>query len=136
MTEQLKQTVKCKDCGRILDEPSNTQIDESAPCPSGGSKPRHFEIGISVTVEAHAKLGIKARRGGKSGRPFLESVSGDDLYRKTGRWMSLERVVDRENNKYKEVVSDPETGEVVHHCEEPLSQHKGHGSAKSMKHEP
>ena len=44
--------------------------------------------------------------------------------------MTKERSIDRDNNKYKEVVTDPETGKVVHHCEEFLSKHKGHGSAK------
>jgi hypothetical protein len=30
-----------------------------------------------------------------------------------------------------EVVTDPETGNVVHRSEEPLSEHRGHGSARS-----
>jgi hypothetical protein len=29
-----------------------------------------------------------------------------------------------------EHIVNPNTGEVIHHCEEPLSQHQGHGSAK------
>jgi|TARA_B110001450_G_C17324859_1_gene360958 hypothetical protein len=33
-------------------------------------------------------------------------------------------------DEYKEKVTDRETGEVIHHSEEPLSDHFGHGSAK------
>ena len=129
MSEKVIPTVKCQDCGEVLNETPATQADERGPCPACGSKARHFEVVISETVEVHEKLGLKARHG-KSGKPFLESVSGDDLHRKSGKWMSLERVIDRENDKYKEIVTDPKTGEIIHHCEEPLSQHQGHGSAK------
>jgi len=44
--------------------------------------------------------------------------------------MKLSRVIDRDNDIYHEVVTDPETGEVVHECREPLSQHRQHGTAK------
>ena len=44
--------------------------------------------------------------------------------------MVKKRVIDRGNNWYEEVVVDEETGKVVHENCEPLSDHKGHGSAK------
>lgn len=47
--------------------------------------------------------------------------------------MQKERLIDWGNDRYKEVVTDPETGIIVHHCEEPLSKHRGHGSAKKTK---
>jgi hypothetical protein len=47
--------------------------------------------------------------------------------------MQLTRIIDREKDLYKEVVKDPDTGEIVHECEEPLSQHIGHGTAKCKK---
>jgi hypothetical protein len=31
---------------------------------------------------------------------------------------------------YEEVVIDDETGETIHECREPLSDHTGHGSAR------
>jgi hypothetical protein len=77
----------------------------------------------------HASLGYKAKSQGK-GKPHLEGKTGDDLHRKTGKWMFLERVFDHAKNWYKELITDPETGEVVRHCEEPLTDHGGHGSAK------
>ncbi len=132
MSEQSKSTMKCQDCDEVLNEPTDTPVDQRSPCPNCGSKARHFEVVISETIEVHEKLGVKARHGVK-GKPFLESVSGDDLHRKSGKWMTLERVIDRENDKYKETGTDSKTGEVVHHCEEPLSQHQGHGSDKKKK---
>jgi len=48
-------------------------------------------------------------------------LSGDDLHRKSGKWMKKEQLIDRAKDHYKEVVTDPETGSVVHHCDEPLS---------------
>jgi hypothetical protein len=72
---------------------------------------------------------MKARHG-TSGRPFHEAKFGADLHRATGRWMERELVIDRENDRYGERVIDPETGEIVYLCEEPLSQHQGHGTAK------
>ena len=37
---------------------------------------------------------------------------------------------DRDTDEYVERVTDIETGQVIHECVEPFSQHVGHGSAK------
>jgi hypothetical protein len=42
-------------------------------------------------------------------------------------------LVDRQNDRYLERVWDPESGDIIHECEEPLTQHAGHGSAKAKK---
>jgi hypothetical protein len=44
--------------------------------------------------------------------------------------MKHSRIIDRDNDSYHEIVMDPISGKVVHECKEPLSQHRGHGSAK------
>lgn len=75
------------------------------------------------------KRGIKRRRDGER-KPYREEVDGDDFWRIGRRWMRLARTIDRENDWYSEIIIDPRTGEVVHRCEEPLSAHRGHGSAK------
>ena len=41
-----------------------------------------------------------------------------------------ERHIDRNNNRYHEKVDCPITGEVLHECDESLSQHVGHGADK------
>lgn len=43
--------------------------------------------------------------------------------------MQRDLMIDRENDRYFERVVDPETGKVLRICEEPLSQHQGHGTA-------
>ena len=42
-----------------------------------------------------------------------------------------ERLIDRKNNRYVESVIARGTGEIIHHRDEPLSDHKGHGSDKA-----
>jgi len=75
------------------------------------------------------KLKLKARHGA-TGKPFRETIVGDDLNRKMDRWVKREMIIDRENDLYEEIVTDPQCGEILHHCREPLTQHKGHGAAK------
>jgi len=90
---------------------------------------KHFNIRMEDTLEFHGSLGFKAKKQGV-GKPYLEGRTGDNLHHKTGKWMLLERVIDRAKNWYKELISDPETGKVVRHCEEPLSDHRDRGSAR------
>ncbi|MBI3573584.1 zinc ribbon domain-containing protein [Candidatus Kaiserbacteria bacterium] len=90
---------------------------------------KHYDIHLEDTLEFHASLGYKAKSQGK-GKPYVEGRTGDDLHRKTGKWMLLERVIDRAKNWYKELITDPETDAVVRHCEEPLADHRDHSSAK------
>ena len=66
----------------------------------------------------------------EEGQVISELSSGDDLWRIKNRWMNKNRVIDWKNNRYRETISDSQTGEVIHHCDEPLDLHQGHGSAK------
>lgn len=77
-------------------------------------------------------LTYKLKRSGR-GKPAVEGFTGDDLHRKSGRWMHKVQIVDRENDRYFKKVVDPATGEVVRTCEERLSEHQGYGSAKGRK---
>lgn len=125
-------TVSCGKCKIPLDEDSNIESKDRKPCPKCGSTSRTFHVSIHESITFRDKLGMRARHGGQ-GKPFLETVSGDDLHRKSGKWMKLERTIDRENDEYHEIVIDPSTEEIVHECKEPLSEHKGHGAAKFKK---
>ena len=60
----------------------------------------------------------------------IEQQAGDDFHRASGKWFKKERIIDRENDRYYEKFTDPDTGVVTRFCDEPLSQHVGHGSAK------
>jgi hypothetical protein len=61
-------------------------------------------------------IGVKAKRLGQK-KPYVHR----------------QRVIDRDNDRYFEKITDYDTGEIIHYCEEPLSQHINHGSAKSKK---
>jgi hypothetical protein len=63
-------------------------------------------------------------------RPTLELRMGQ--YRSSsGTWVELDRRIDRRADWYFEEVKDCATGSVLRSCSEPLSSHKGRGSARS-----
>lgn len=75
---------------------------------------------------------MKARRPGYK-KPIWEAKVGADVHRKTGRWSHVEQHIDRLNNRYRKIVVDEDTGEVLRDVDEPLSVHTGRGSAKYAK---
>ena len=125
-------SVLCGKCKLALKEDPHIQPDQRIPCPSCGSTARIFQVTIHDSIVMKSKLGMKAKHPGVK-KPFIEEIIGDDLHRKTNKWMNLSRVYDRENDLYIETVTDPIAGEVVHQCIEPLSKHTGHGTAKYKK---
>jgi len=120
--------VQCGDCKIELNEDPRSSPEERAPCPRCGSMKRHVRISMSDNITLHSRRDLKARHP-ESSKPFLEQRVGDDFHRKTGVWNVIERTIDRARNWYKKKVVDTRTGAVIHHREEPLSDHVGHGSA-------
>jgi phage FluMu protein Com len=128
-TPMTTQSVHCAKCNALIDEPPKTKPQDRKPCPACGSTARLFKKKLEATLSFHDSVRMKLTNAA-TGKTTLEQFSGDDLHRKSGKWMMKQRVIDREKDKYKEVVTDPETGKVVRHCEEPLTKHTGRGSAK------
>ena len=82
---------------------------------------------IQVAERQRMRLrGFRLRRGRRS----REIDQGHDLHHRTGRWSLLHRLIDRRNDRYQERIVDAETGQVLQEVDEPLSAHRGHGSAK------
>lgn len=125
---EVKQVVKCGRCKQELDETPGLPADKRKPCPHCNSKSRFFEVEIDTELKFHTELKAKARHPGP-GKHFLELKIGDSLHIASGIWNKLERVIDRAKGRYKEVITD-RAGKEIHRCEESLSEHKGHGSAK------
>jgi hypothetical protein len=121
--------VNCGSCGLLLDEDTSTPSKIRSPCPACGSVTRSIHVSVHETLTVRERLGMKGRHA-NGGKPFIEQVHGADLHRDTGRWRELSRVIDRGKDLYHEVIKDPATGEVLHECKEPLSEHRGHGAAK------
>ena len=80
-------------------------------------------------VSVKSSLDLKAKGGGR-GKPFMAVKEGDSLSISRGRWMRVLQIVDRRNNRYRKVVTDPETGEVLRDVDEPLTDHTGRGDAR------
>ncbi|MEA2202883.1 MAG: hypothetical protein QOI89_3591 [Solirubrobacteraceae bacterium] len=118
--------VKCKRCG--FEFPDKASIDETTlPCPRcGATEGRTFHVRVEDSASVRELLATKAKRVGEK-KPYVESQGGQQLHRITGRWMNKRRVIDRDADLYGEVVTDAETGVIVHECREPLSEHRGHG---------
>jgi len=122
--------VLCGKYGLSLDEPSNLAPVQRTPCPACGSAVRDISVFAEDYAEVRERVGLKVRKAGVR-KPVLETVSGDDLTVATGRWVHRERTIDRAGDRYRERVVDPLTGDVIRDVDEPLSGHRGRGSAKS-----
>lgn len=132
MDNNMSATIKCTDCGaKLPDEWLGTV--ERAPCPECGS--RFKTISLNIVEEAGLELHdcisgkMKDKNFNSKKNPRYEFFEGDDLRKSDGKWMQKRRIIDKTNDNYLEKVVDPETGDVVHSCEEPLSEHFGHGAA-------
>jgi DNA-directed RNA polymerase subunit RPC12/RpoP len=132
MTEKLSM-VTCGQCGKVLDEPSNVPAEERTPCPDCGSKDRHVGKRVPDGVEVRDGIRGKARSGeaGKpGGKPWLTTMSEPSWSHARQKWMHREKTENRRDNRYTEVVKDPDTGETIHEVDEPLTDHRGHGAAQ------
>ncbi len=125
MSDQL---VACGSCGVPIDESADVPIEDRMPCPQCGSTAREFSVRLKVEAKAQVGLGFKQKRPG-SNKPIAEGFTGRELRKSVGDFVDKERLIDRENDRYREkVVTD--SGEVIRDVDEPLSEHRDYGSAK------
>ncbi len=127
----MENNCTCTNCNTQVDASTDT-TELRAACPSCGSSARNYHVHIEESVVIRDGLGLKAKRPGQK-RPYFESKSVPDLSISRKKVVHLERVLDRDNDRYFEQVTDYETGEVIHKRDEPLTAHVGHGSAKHKK---
>jgi DNA-directed RNA polymerase subunit RPC12/RpoP len=123
--------ITCTDCGAAIDEPVDTPIEERKPCPKCGSKMRNKTILLSEGIQVRDF--VKARGKDVSGRRIFEVRAGDSLFRLTGKYNHLERKIDWRNAWYYEQIINGETGEIIAYQNHPLTEHRGHGSARKKK---
>ena len=120
--------VECALFKTVIDASRDTP-DSRTPCPTCGGLRRTIHVSITETVTARAGISVKAKRQGQS-RPYIEDRGMPCYSASRGKTVLREQVIDRDNDRYFERVTDYDTGEVIHECEEPLSEHRGHGTAK------
>jgi rubredoxin len=141
--------VWCSECGYEF----SPEL-QGKPCPRCGNTSRTYSAVSSTTATGTASssrtVGIhhsttamgrpvvkgKARSGeaGKpGGKPWLETKSELSWSHDRQKWLQRQKTENRRDNRYTEVVKDPDTGEIVHESDEPLTDHQGHGSARRKK---
>lgn len=81
-------------------------------------------------MRGKARTGKPPQPGSK---PWLTTMSEPSWSHDRQKWVHREKTEDRRNNRYTETVMDPDTGEIIHQTDEPLTEHRGHGSAKKKK---
>lgn len=121
----------CGSCGALVDE-SLDKLEARRPCSECGSTARTFSVSIEEAITLRSGLGFKHRRPGYR-KPLAEDFTRPETAKNTGASVERKMLVDRQNDRYIETVTEYETGAVSHHCDEKLSEHTGHGSAKNSK---
>ena len=120
----------CSDCNLPINFAEN--IGQQKPCKNCGSTRKTFLVSIDEKVITRDGLGLKAKRSSDK-RPYIETLNIPDHSIKLNKVVHKTRVIDRDNDRYSETVTDYDSGEIIHHSDEPLSQHRNHGSAKFKK---
>ncbi|MDO9538295.1 MAG: hypothetical protein Q7J68_08260 [Thermoplasmata archaeon] len=132
MTEENKDMsnhVSCKECGTTIEESCDS---ERKPCPRCESMHRVFDVEIKEEIKMYDSLSSKHKNPKKTGKSKIlsEGFNGYEYSHRHQKMVAKQRLIDREGDAYREIITDIETGEVIHKCEEPLSQHTSHGTAK------
>lgn len=101
------------------------------PCPSCGGIPRTTGVILQSETKAVSKVRMRKKDPTLSSKknPRVDQMVGQELRVSTGEHVQKERRIDREADAYREIVTDAQ-GNVIHHDEGKLSDHKGHGSDK------
>ena len=122
----------CGGCNLLLDEAIDLAVPP--PCHHCGSDSRLIDATVSDDLALKEMMEMEARDPSLRSKDKLrvKLMSGDELRHSTGEWVKKERLIDRNSDRYFERVTNPTTGEVIHHSDEPLSEHRGHGSAKPL----
>lgn len=131
MSEHSPRTVTCGNCGHPIPDDTQGPEIERVPCARCSSTTRHVAVFVHDELTFHERLDMKAWHAGVK-KPYLETRAGE-VQQADGTWKHVDRVIDRENDLYREKVTDPATGGIHHFQQEPLSHHRSHGSAKMKK---
>ena len=121
----------CGNCKASV--PDDESGVERVPCPVCGSKSRYYCESLRAEVSVHVghKVTVKDPSLPSAKKQRFETRSNIVPSHKYGKLVRRELTIDRDTDSYSEKVTDLQTGEVLHECAEPLSQHMGHGSAKA-----
>jgi hypothetical protein len=126
---------QCAGCDKVLGEEFCLPEPDRLPCPYCGSMGRRYVLEVGITNQILPSLNAEGRRAGMSrGKGWFKRIRLALVAQgsRGGAIAQHERIIDRDNHRYTETVMIRDTGEIVHHCDEPLSKHRGHGSDKPV----
>jgi hypothetical protein len=121
----------CTRCKTPLDERYCLANELRLPCPHCGGTARTVSVELQATCVSLVSLDLEGRRAGMSRKKgWFKRIRSAMVHQwnRGGAIAQHEREFDRTGDRYRETVTMRDTGEVVHHCDEPLSTHRGHGS--------
>lgn len=129
----LEDGIYCSDCKQKLDELLASR--KPYACPECGGTKQTINVSIIEEIKIYDSLRGQAKSCKHTGKQKMrwDCFTGWDMNRSLGKMVKKSRIIDKDKNFYQEIVTDPDTNEIIYHCEEPLDQHVGHGSAKSKK---
>lgn len=94
----------------------------------------NMQTKMATSMKAEAVKAGMSRRKGRFQRVLVGIIPQRG---RPGRFALIETFMKRVGfgDWYSEKIRDEETGEMLHHCDEPLSEHQGHGSARPKEQE-
>lgn len=129
--------IECSNCGNKF--PAEIiQSETSYPCPKCGSTTKRIKIILKDDLQLYDNLKFTSYdptlpSKTKRKKTQVECFTGTEWSHSRKKMVNKYRLIDRRNDLYIEWVIDPDTGEIIHSCEEPLSHHRGHGDARKDK---
>ncbi len=118
----IEKRVSCSSCGMMMQS-------ENEICPVCGSNGHLISTVILEPMEIRQSILMKLKNTTKHGKAKERRKIKIEEDKHGYRYMDVN--VDKDS--YFEEVRSKQSGEVIHYCFEPLSQHRGHGSAKEKK---
>lgn len=113
---ETEPTVTCLKCGHDV-----KGLDE---CPQCGGRDK--ALGCTAQVRLFAQIKLRVQDFLKTHKKFfLEYIKGWDWWRDAKKMVFKFRKTDKENDYYRELIIDPDTGKVLRNCSQKLSEHHG-----------
>jgi hypothetical protein len=127
MTKDSNLRIFCFACRTLLAEAG--EPEPTAPCPKcGNTITASYRPGEEFRIVAGGFSLVS--RPPKGGRWDTKSVSKHSHFADTGDDHFIERIIDRPGDHYYERIVDVGTGKIIRDVDEPLTEHKGRGSAR------
>mgnify|MGYP001077808769 CR=1 FL=1 len=111
-------SISCSNCGFAFEKEDHTK-----PCPKCGSHNRNITLVEEIRSHELSKLGKKGPSSPKRRHKFDQEIVTGEKVGKDGKAVSIERIIDREQDVYRETVED-EHGQIKVKKHERLSEHR------------